>query len=163
MYINEIKIENFRNIDFMGIFPDKEINVIYGQNGQGKTNLLEAIWLFTGCKSFRTSKDSELVQFEQENSKISMSFQTDLRENNAAIFIDKKRTANLNGVSLQSPRELIGKYYSVVFSPIHLSLIKDGPVNRRKFIDTAISQTDNMYAKKLTYFNHLISQKKCIA
>lgn len=162
MYINEIKIENFRNIDFMGIFPDKEINVIYGQNGQGKTNLLEAIWLFTGCKSFRTSKDSELVQFERENSKISMSFKTELRENNAAIFIDKKRTAFLNGVNLSSPRELIGKYYSVVFSPVHLSLIKDGPLNRRKFIDTAISQTDNMYAKKLTYFNHLIGQKNAL-
>lgn len=162
MYINEIKIENFRNIDFMGIFPDKEINVIYGQNGQGKTNLLEAIWLFTGCKSFRASKDSELVQFERENAKISMSFQTEFRENNAAIFIDKKRTANLNGVSLASPRELIGKYYSVVFSPIHLSLIKDGPINRRKFIDTAISQIDNMYAKKLTYFNHLIQQKNAL-
>ncbi len=162
MYINEIKIENFRNIDFMGIFPHKEINVIYGQNGQGKTNLLEAIWLFTGCKSFRTSKDSELVQFESENSRISMSFQTELRENNAAIFIDKKRTANLNGVSLQSPRELIGKYYSVVFSPVHLSLIKDGPINRRKFIDTAISQIDSLYAKKLTYFNHLIQQKNAL-
>ncbi len=162
MFINEIKIENFRNIDFMGIFPHKEINVIYGQNGQGKTNLLEAIWLFTGCKSFRTSKDSELVQFESENSRISMSFQTELRENNAAIFIDKKRTANLNGVNLSSPRELIGKYYSVVFSPVHLSLIKDGPINRRKFIDTAISQTDNLYAKKLTYFNHLISQKNAL-
>ncbi len=162
MYINEIKIENFRNIDFMGIFPHKEINVIYGQNGQGKTNLLEAVWLFTGCKSFRTSKDSELVQFERENSRISMSFQTELRENNAAIFIDKKRTANLNGINLQSPRELIGKYYSVVFSPVHLSLIKDGPVNRRKFIDTAISQIDSMYAKKLTYFNHLIQQKNAL-
>jgi len=162
MFINEIKIENFRNIDFMGIFPHKEINVIYGQNGQGKTNLLEAIWLFTGCKSFRTSKDSEIVQFESENSKISMSFQTEYRENNAAIFIDKKRTANLNGVNLTSPRELIGKYYSVVFSPVHLSLIKDGPVNRRKFIDTAISQTDNLYAKKLTYFNHLIQQKNAL-
>lgn len=162
MYINEIKIENFRNIDFMGIFPDKEINVIYGKNGQGKTNLLEAIWLFTGCKSFRTSKDSELVKFESENSKISMSFQTELRENNASIFIEKRRTANLNGVNLTSPRELIGKYYSVVFSPVHLSLIKDGPVNRRKFIDTAISQTDNVYARKLTYFNHLIQQKNAL-
>ncbi len=162
MYINEIKIENFRNIDFMGIFPDKEINVIYGKNGQGKTNLLESIWLFTGCKSFRTSKDSELVKFERENSKISMSFQTELRENNAAIFIEKRRTANLNGVNLTSPRELIGKYYSVVFSPVHLSLIKDGPVNRRKFIDTAISQTDNVYARKLTYFNHLIQQKNAL-
>ena len=162
MFINEIKIENFRNIDFMGIFPHNEINVIYGQNGQGKTNLLEAIWLFTGCKSFRNSKDSELVQFHSENSKISMSFTTELRENNASIFIDKKRTAALNGINLNSPRELIGKYYAVVFSPIHLSLIKDGPLNRRKFIDTAISQIDNMYAKKLMYFNHLIQQKNAL-
>ena len=162
MYINEIKIENFRNIDFMGIFPHKEINVMYGQNGQGKTNLLEAIWLFTGCKSFRNSKDNELVMFNQPNSKISISFTTDIRENNAAILIDKKRTANLNGINLTSPRELIGKYYAVVFSPIHLSLIKDGPINRRKFIDTAISQIDNMYAKKLMYFNHLIQQKNAL-
>lgn len=162
MHIEEIKIENFRNIGFMGIFPHKEINVIYGQNGQGKTNLLEAIWLFTGCKSFRTSKDRELVCFESENAEISTSFQTSLRENTASIFIDKKRTASLNGVKLSSPRELIGKYYSVVFSPVHLSLIKDGPLNRRKFLDTAISQIDSVYAKKLTYFNHLIGQKNAL-
>ncbi len=162
MYIKEIKVENFRNIDFMKIEPHEEINVIYGQNGQGKTNLLESIWLFTGCKSFKNSKDSELVQFDEENSKISIIFQTEFRENKASVFIDKKRTASLNGVNLSSPRELIGKYYSVVFSPIHLSLIKDGPINRRKFIDTAISQIDNMYAKKLMYFNHLIQQKNAL-
>ena len=162
MHINEIKIEDFRNIDFIGIFPHKEINVIYGQNGQGKTNLLEAIWLFTGCKSFRNSKDSELIQFNEQNAKISMSFTTESRENNAEIFIDKKRNAVLNGITLTSPREMIGKYYAVVFSPVHLSLIKDGPVNRRKFIDTAISQIDNIYAKKLTYFNHLIQQKNAV-
>ncbi len=162
MHINNIKVENFRNIEFMEILPHEEINVIYGQNGQGKTNLLESIWLFTGCKSFRNSKDSELVQFNQENSKISIKFQTELRENQASVFIDKKRTASLNGINLSSPRELIGKYYSVVFSPIHLSLIKDGPINRRKFIDTAISQIDNMYAKKLMYFNHLIQQKNAL-
>lgn len=162
MNINEIKIENYRNIEFMGIFPDKGINVIYGQNGQGKTNLLEAIWLFTGCKSFRTSKDSELVSFKSPNAKISMSYETELRENNVSIFIEKKRIANLNGVNLSSPRELIGKYYSVVFSPVHLSLIKEGPLNRRKFMDTAISQINSMYAKKLTYFNHLIVQKNAL-
>ncbi len=162
MFIKNIKIENFRNIDLMEINPHKEINVIYGQNGQGKTNLLEAVWLFTGCKSFRNSKDTELVKFESDYSEISINFETELRENNATVFIDKKRSAILNGISLNSPRELIGKYYSVVFSPIHLSLIKDGPVNRRKFIDTAISQIDNLYAKKLMYFNHLIQQKNAL-
>ncbi len=162
MYINKIQIQNFRNIEFMEIIPHDEINVIYGQNGQGKTNLLEAIWLFTGCKSFRNSKDSELVQFEEENSKISIEYETAIRKNKASVFIEKKRTASLNGINLSSPRELIGKYYSVVFSPVHLSLIKDGPLNRRKFIDTAISQIDNMYAKKLMYFNHLIQQKNAL-
>lgn len=162
MFISEIKIENFRNIDFIGIFPDKKINVIYGENGQGKTNLLESIWLFTGCKSFRTSKDTELVNFNSENSKVSIEFETDLRTNSASVFIDKKRHASLNGVLLSSPREIIGKYYSVVFSPVHLSLIKDGPVNRRKFLDTAISQIDETYAKKLTYYNHLINQKNAL-
>lgn len=162
MFINEIKIENFRNIGFMGLFPDKGINVIYGENGQGKTNILEGIWLFTGCKSFRTSKDTELVNFDSENSKISIEFETELRNNTASVFIDKKRHASLNGVLLTTPRELIGKYYSVVFSPVHLSLIKDGPVNRRKFIDTAISQIDETYAKKLTYYNHLINQKNAL-
>lgn len=162
MYIKKIKVENFRNIEFMEIEPHNEINVIYGQNGQGKTNLLEAIWLFTGCKSFKNAKDSELVQFNEENSRISIDFQTEIRENKASVCIEKKRTASLNGINLSSPRELIGKYYSVVFSPIHLSLIKDGPLNRRKFIDTAISQIDNMYAKKLMYFNHLIQQKNAL-
>lgn len=162
MNINEIEVEGFRNIDYMKVEPHKEINVIYGQNGQGKTNLLEAIWLFTGCKSFRNSKDNELVQFEKENSRVSITYETEFRENKAAIFIDKKRKAAFNGINLTSPRELIGKYYAVVFSPIHLSLIKDGPVNRRKFIDTAISQVDNKYAKKLMYFNHLINQKNAL-
>ncbi len=162
MHIKKIKIENFRNIELMEIEPHNEINVIYGQNGQGKTNLLEAIWLFTGCKSFRNAKDSELVQFNEENSKISIEYETELRDNKASVCIEKKRTATFNGISLSSPRELIGKYYSVVFSPNHLSLIKDGPLNRRKFIDTAISQIDNMYAKKLMYFNHLIQQKNAL-
>ena len=100
MYIKKIKIENFRNIEFMEIEPHNEINVIYGQNGQGKTNLLEAIWLFTGCKSFRNAKDSELVQFNEANSKISIEFQTEIRENKASICIEKKRTASFNGINL---------------------------------------------------------------
>ena len=93
MKINSVTLNDFRNISDMILLPHDEVNVIFGQNAQGKTNILEAIWLFTGCKSFRSSKDSELVQFDSENSKISMSFTTELRENNASIFIDKKRTS----------------------------------------------------------------------
>lgn len=162
MNIKEISLQNFRNIEFMGLFPHSEVNVIYGENGQGKTNILEAVWLFTGCKSFRTSKDKELINFNSHESLISMTYGTALRENNVAIHIEKKRSAALNGVKLSSPRELIGGFYSVVFSPVHLSLVKEGPLNRRRFIDTAISQTDSAYAKKLAYFNHLILQKNAV-
>ena len=94
MHVNEIKIENFRNIDFMGIFPHKEINVIYGQNGQGKTNLLEAIWLFTGCKSFRNSKDQELIKFGENVAKISAQFDMLGVQNDVSIKINDKKKQN---------------------------------------------------------------------
>ena len=162
MQVNSLRIENFRNIVEMEIEPDSGVNVIYGKNGQGKTNLLESIWLFTGCKSFRTSKDTELVKMGCENSSVSAEFTTSYRENKGLIFIDTRRRAALNGVELSSPRELIGKFYSVVFSPVHISLVKEGPLFRRRFIDTAISQIDSVYAKKLTYYNHLIRQKNAL-
>ncbi|MCR4593827.1 MAG: DNA replication/repair protein RecF [Clostridiales bacterium] len=162
MYLEKIEIKNFRNIEQISLEPNNKINVIYGENGQGKTNILEAIWLFTGCKSFRTLKDKEMIRFGEPMSQIDIEYSDDLRTNRAQIQIEKKRNAALNGVELESPRELIGKFYSIVFSPSHLSLIKDGPVNRRKFIDTAISQTDSIYAKKLAYYNHLIDQKNAL-
>ena len=71
MKINSISLKDFRNIENITFLPDEEVNVIYGQNAQGKTNILESIWLFTGCKSFRGSKDSEFIKFNSDFSKIS--------------------------------------------------------------------------------------------
>ena len=162
MHVNEIKIENFRNIDFMGIFPHNEINVIYGQNGQGKTNLLEAIWLFTGCKSFRGSKDNEFIKFNSEFSKISLNFTDKVRNKKAEIIISDKKKVFLNGVEKKGTTELIGEFYSVIFSPTHLSLIKDGPDVRRKFLDTAICQLKPKYAKILSSYRKVIAERNSL-
>ena len=146
MKINSVTLNDFRNISDMILLPHDEVNVIFGQNAQGKTNILEAIWLFTGCKSFRGSKDSEFIKFNSEFSKISLDFTDKVRNKKAEIIISDKKKAFLNGVEKKGTTELIGEFYSVIFSPSHLALIKDGPNVRRKFLDTAICQLKPKYA-----------------
>ena len=97
MKINSVTLNDFRNISEMLLISDDEVNVIYGQNAQGKTNILEAIWLFTGCKSFRGSKDSEFIKFNSEFSKISLDFTDKVRNKKAEIIIsDKKKGRYFN-------------------------------------------------------------------
>lgn len=85
-----------------------------------------------------------------------MTFFAKGREQSAVIFIDKKRTAMKNGITLRSPAELIGEFYAVIFSPSHLSLVKDGPVFRRKFLDTALCEIKPYYAKALAKYTHTL-------
>lgn len=124
--------------------------------------MLESIWLFTGCKSFRSKRDRELVRFDASYAKNEMTFFAKGREQSAVIFIDKKRTAMKNGVTLRSPAELIGEFYAVIFSPSHLSLVKDGPVFRRKFLDTALCEIKPYYAKALAKYTHTLFQRNAL-
>ncbi|MBR2876825.1 MAG: DNA replication/repair protein RecF [Clostridia bacterium] len=162
MIINSVNLNNFRNVSDMILLPDSEVNVIYGQNAQGKTNILEAIWLFTGCKSFRGSKDSEFIKFNNEFSKISLNFEDKIREKKAEIIISDKKKVLLNGVEKKSTSDFIGEFYAVIFSPSHLSLIKDGPNVRRKFLDTAICQLKPKYAKTLSAYRKIILQRNSL-
>lgn len=162
MKINSVMLNNFRNISDISFLPDSEVNVIYGQNAQGKTNVLEAIWLFTGCKSFRGSKDSEFIKFNTDFSKISLDYCDNIREKKAEIIIGEKKKAFLNGVEKKSTTEFIGEFYSVIFSPTHLSLIKDGPSERRKFLDSAICQLKPKYAKTLTSYKKIVLQRNSL-
>ena len=144
MKINGIEAQNFRNLkDIKLDFGD--VNIIYGENAQGKTNLLEAIYLFTGSKSFRGAKDADLISFGSEFARLSIDFESDGREQNAALFIDGKRHASLNGIKKKSPAALGEEIKAVIFSPVHLSMIKDGPTERRKFIDGALCQIKSNY------------------
>ena len=162
MTVKELSVADYRNIEKINITPSESVNVIYGENAQGKTNLLESIWLFTGCKSFRSKRDRELVRFDASYAKNEMTFFAKGREQTAVIFIDKKRTAMKNGVTLRSPAELIGEFYAVIFSPSHLSLVKDGPVFRRKFLDTALCEIKPYYAKALAKYTHTLFQRNAL-
>jgi DNA replication and repair protein RecF len=157
--VNKLTLKNYRNIKDLVLKPSKGINIIFGENAQGKTNLIEALWLFTGCKSFRTSKDSELVSFNEDFSVAELEFFAFEREQTAKIVNEKKRKAFLNGVELSSPSKLIGEFTTVVFSPVHLSLIKDGPAARRRFIDVALCQLKPRYAAFLQKYNKALQQR----
>ena len=159
MKVKKLTLKNYRNIRNLVFEPSEGINIIFGENAQGKTNLIEALWLFTGCKSFRTSKDSELVSFNESFSVAELDFFAFEREQTAKIVNEKKRKAFLNGVELSSPSKMIGEFTTVVFSPVHLSLIKDGPAARRRFIDVALCQLKPRYAAFLQKYNKALQQR----
>lgn len=161
MKINNITLENYRNIDNLSVDFD-DVNIIWGENAQGKTNLLEAIYLFTGAKSFRGAKDSQLVKFESDRARLKINFEGNSREQYAEIEIENKRSASLNGIKKCSPIALGDEIKAVIFSPIHLSMIKDGPTERRRFVDTALCQLKSNYRKLLKDYNKALLQRNTL-
>ncbi len=163
MKINSVELNNFRNISSIKLEATDGVNVIYGENAQGKTNILEAIWLFTGCKSFRGAKDPDFIKFGEDIAKINLSFSDNIRDKKSEIvFGNKKKNVNLNDIPLRSSAELIGSFYAVIFSPTHLSLIKDGPSERRKFLDTALCQLKPSYAEHLAGYKRSLMQRNAL-
>ena len=160
MFVKHVEFENYRNLKNSVFDPGKGINVICGDNAQGKTNLIECLWLFTGGRSFRGSKEKELIAFGETNAVIKTEFFSEGREQTIEINIEKgKRKATLNGVPRNYLSEIVGKFCAVVFSPDHLTLIKNGPDERRAFIDGAICQTDAMYALLLSRYKKILNER----
>lgn len=163
MKVERLSFQKFRNLREGEIHPDPETNVIYGANAQGKTNLLEAVWLFTGGKSFRGARDAELVAFGEENASLSLDFFSEEREQTARLFFaGGRRAGELNGVHKGAASQLVGSFCAVVFSPEHLSLVKEGPAGRRKFLDGAICQMKPAYIGLLARYNHTLSQRNAL-
>lgn len=135
MKVTRLSINRFRNLADVVCEPSAGVNVIYGENGQGKTNLLEAIWLFTGARSFRGASPSDYIPFGGTRSVFSMAYSDLQRENLTNISLGDKKEILQNGVPLESLSALSGSFCSVVFSPAHLNLIKGGPSERRKALD----------------------------
>ena len=161
MKVTELEVRNFRNIKNAEIEPHSGVNVIFGENAQGKTNLLESIWLFTACRSFRSSKDNELINFNSTKAELSMDFSAWDRVQQAHLEIGEGRKFLLSGIK-KSPTQFMGEFLAVVFSPVHLSLIKEGPYERRRFVDTAISQLKPKYAASLAQYNKAIQQRNVL-
>lgn len=159
MKLNAIRAKQFRNLGEVNITPCDGMNILYGDNAHGKTNLLEAIWMLTGGKSFRGSKDSELVRFGESTATVEASFYGHGRDQTVKLTVDGRRKATLNGVPQSSPKALTGQFCAVIFSPDHLSLIKDGPEGRRAFLDAAICQIRPLYMKVLSEYNRIVKQR----
>lgn len=162
MICRRVTYRNFRNIEEAVLTPDREVTVLNGKNGEGKTNTLEGIFLFAGGRSFRTQKEQELVRFGCDFAEITLEYFDGKRENRATLrFVPKyaKRFCVRNGVTLTKLSEMMGHFRAVLFCPEHLSIVKDGPAVRRRFLDTALSQTDTEYLRSLQVYNALLNQR----
>ncbi len=163
MKILELKIEGYRNLKESNLVFSPGINFIYGQNAQGKTNLIESIWMFTGARSFRGTKDLNLVNFEKDSARLEGKFFFEKRNQDISIFFGEgKRRVFLNGVAKAYPTNIIGKLRVVVFSPLQISLISAGPEGRRKFLDAAICQLKPTYISKIVRYNQILKNRNAV-
>lgn len=163
MKVESFAVNNFRNIKKISLFPCDGANIIYGDNAQGKTNILEAVWLFSGSKSFRGSKDSEFTSFEEKSAKLDLGFFAKGRsQSSSIIFAEDKKSVFLNEIKEESVTKLAGEFCTVVFSPDHLSLIKQGPDKRRKLIDTSLIQAYPKYLKIIDGYNRALKQRNVL-
>lgn len=162
MIIKYHSAKNFRNLDFVSFEPHPEMNIIYGENGQGKTNIIESIWLLTGFYSFRARKNAQLIEQGRDEAEIENNFYSHSREQNAVMKINKRKEITLNGVKEESPRVMMGKYYAVVFSPATLGLVQDGPGERRKMLDIALSLIKPNYAVIMSRYLRVLEQRNAL-
>ena len=166
MYIKKIQVQNFRNYEKQEVELDKKINIFYGNNAQGKTNILEAIFFSAFGKSFRTSKEKEIIKKDENFSNINIEYEKKDRSGKISISISDKKNISINGVKTKKLSELLGNVNIVIFTPDDINILKDGPQKRRRFLDMMIGQLRtnylynmNMYLKTLEQRNNYLKQK----
>ena len=159
MYIDKMKLINFRNYENQEIQFNKNINIIYGDNAQGKTNILEAIFLSSFGKSFRTSKEKELIKFGQDKLRVEANFQKKDRDGKIRIEIGSKKQITVNGIKIKKLSELLGNINIVIFTPEDINILKDGPAGRRRFLDMMIGQLRPNYVHNLNLYMQTLEQR----
>lgn len=159
MYIKSVLLENFRNYEKQEICLNENINVIYGNNAQGKTNVIEAVFLCAYGKSFRAKKDSELIKFNSDNSKVEVSYTKIDRNGKIRAEINDKKTFFINDIKQNKISDIIGKINVVIFTPDDIEIIKDGPQKRRRFLDMMISSLRPNYLHLLNSYNKILDQR----
>lgn len=161
MIIKSLKLKNYRNYDLLDLQFDPATNIFYGDNAQGKTNILEAIYLSGTTKSHRGTKDRDLIQFECEESHI----ETVVEKRGVPFQIDfhlKKNSPKgiaVNKIPIKRASELFGIINIVFFSPEDLNIIKNGPSERRRFMDLELAQLDKIYLSNLSNYNRVVNQR----
>ena len=159
MWINNIKLKNFRNYNDKEIKLHENINVFFGENAQGKTNIIESIFLCSIGKSFRTNKEKELIKFEKEKAIVEIIYNKKDRDGKIKIEIGEKKQLYFNGIKIKKLSELLGNINIVIFTPEDINILKGGPQNRRKFLDVMISQLRPNYIHILTLYLKTLAQR----
>lgn len=164
MKINSVELNNFRNYQNANVNFSDGVNFIVGKNAQGKTNLLESIYLISVGKSPKNSKDKQIVKFSEQRAKIDCKFSTIAGNKNIQMYLDKqdKKSIKINNLNILKLTELVGILSVVYFSPDELKLIKEVPEDRRSFLDVSISQFDKPYLYNLLKYNRILKMRNQI-
>lgn len=164
MFVKSLKLKNYRNYELLNLTFDSKTNILYGDNAQGKTNILEALYVSGTTKSHRGTKDKDLIQFEYDESHI----ETIVEKNGIEFQIDMHLKKNnpkgiaINKIPIRKAGELFGLIHFVFFSPEDLNIIKEGPSGRRRVIDLELSQLDKVYLSNLYNYNRVVNQRNSL-
>ena len=161
MIIDSVQLKNYRNYEELHIQFSPGTNILYGNNAQGKTNILEAVYVCCTTKSHRGSKDKEMIRFQEEESHIKMNLCRDQVPCRIDMHLKKNKAKGIavNGIPIRKASELFGIVNVVFFSPEDLNLIKNGPSERRRFIDLELCQLNKLYVHSLASYNRILLQR----
>ncbi len=161
MIVESVELKDYRNYEFLDIKFNEHVNIIYGDNAQGKTNILESIYMCSTSKSHRGSKDREIVRFGEDESHIKLNVLKHDMKYRIDMHLKKNKTKGIavNGIPIKKAVELFGIINIVFFSPEDLNIIKDGPSERRRFMDMELSQLDKIYLSNLVNYNKVLNQR----
>lgn len=166
MYITKLYVNGFKNLKDINISPHPKLNIFCGKNAQGKTNLIESIWICSGVKSFRNTKDKSMININDEVLNIELAFKDNNREQIIKYNMSrpnlKEKNVSLNGVKLKAPSNLFGSFNCVIFTPEDLELSKGSPDNRRKFVDLSVSQIKNSYNSVILKYDNILEQRNAL-
>ena len=162
MICTKAAFRNFRNIESAALTFDPGVNVIYGNNAQGKTSALEGIYLTAQGRSHRAAKEKDFIRFGSDTAEVNVGYSTVKRRDCSLRMVftaGGKKYCRVNGVPAAKMSEFIGNFRAILFTPEHLSIVKNGPSNRRLFLDSALSQIDPGYVADLQNYNKCLLQR----
>ena len=154
-------LEDYRNYDTLNLAFDRGTNILYGDNAQGKTNILEAIYVSATTKSHKGSKDRDIVNFHKEEAHIRTFLEKEGVETRVDMHLRKSKSKGIaiDGQKIKKAADLLGICNVVFFSPEDLGIIKDGPAERRRFVDVELCQLDSFYLYNLNHYNKIVNQR----
>lgn len=161
MQLLDLELINFRNYEYEKLTFDPGLNLFYGKNAQGKTNLLESIYLAANARSFKPANDKELIRFNQRSAYIKALIKISSRKKEVEfkLSLNERKKIRINGLELDRIKDLREQFSLVLFAPEHLELVQGGPAGRREFMDSVLKVTNSLYTQALYTFKKILYQR----